>query len=381
MGIVPVGIRGISARVLEWRATWASDPVKRLRFLQRARASPARDPGKFSLVAIAITLAGLAFLGLTWASATLIQPATQPHFVAAAPASPKFDSIPGRVWQVEANDRFELYSNGLRVENQFLTNTQPRAYLSLSRVGMETRQARLRFDPAGIVFHTTESHMAPFEEDQNRTLRRAGEGLLEYVRRKHAYHFVIDRFGRIFRVVQEGDYANHAGHSVWADQTWVYLNLNQSFIGVAFEATSRPGDGSPVNAAQVHAGRILVEMLRARYKIAAGNCVAHAQVSINPFNRRAGYHTDWAANLPFHDLGLSDNYQRPLPSVVLFGFTADDELRSGGALGPAIQAAEDLIEQDAAARGMPLGRYREILQRRYKDAIASVGRQTNVKYQ
>ena len=217
--------------------------------------------------------------------------------------------------------------------------------------------------------------MAPFEEDQNGTLQRAGEGLLEYVRRNHSYHFVIDRFGRVFRIVREGDYANHAGHSVWADQAWVYLNLNQSFFGIAFEAKSRPEDGPPVNPAQVHAGRILVEMLRARYKIAAENCVAHAQVSINPTNRRAGYHTDWAANLPFHELGLSDNYQHPLPSVTLFGFTGDD------ALGPALRAGEDQVRREAAARGMTLDRYREVLQRKYKDAIASVGRPTNVKYQ
>lgn len=286
---------------------------------------------------------------------------------------------------MEATDRFELFSNGLQVENQFQTSTQPRAYLCLPRDSMETSPARLRFDPAGIVFHTTESHMAPFEEEQNGTLRRAGEGLLEFVRRNHSYHFVIDRFGRVFRVVREGDYANHAGHSVWADQSWIYINLNQSFIGVAFEATSRPGDGPPVNPAQVHAGRILVEMLRARYKIPAVNCVTHAQVSINPTNRRAGYHTDWAANLPFHDLGLSDNYLRPLPSVALFGFTADG-LGTGDALGPALEAAEDLIRRDAAAHGMPPQRYREILQRRYKDAIASVGRSNmgrpnNVKYQ
>jgi hypothetical protein len=284
------------------------------------------------------------------------------------------------VWVVESNDRFDLYSNGLRVENQFVTNTQPRAYLSLSREGMDTHPARLRFDPVGIVFHTTESHMAPFEEDQNGTLRRAGEGLLEFVRRNHSYHFVIDRFGRVFRVVREDDYANHAGHSVWADQNWVYVNLNQSFFGVAFEAKSRPEDGPAVNPAQVHAGRILVEMLRARYKIPAANCVAHAQVSINPSNRRAGYHTDWAAGLPFHDLGLSDNYQRPLPSVTLFGFTGD-ELRTAGGLRPALQAAEDVVRREAAARGMPLERYREVLQKRYKDAIASVGRPTNVKYQ
>jgi hypothetical protein len=358
--------------VLEWRAAWCSDPVKRLRFLQRARASPKSASRMLGL--LAITLA-LAFLGLAWASTALRSTPAQQHVAALPHLSQKFEPIPGRVWLVESNDRFELFSNGLRVENQFLTSTQPRAYLSLSREGMDTRPARLRFDPAGIVFHTTESHMAPFEEDQNGTLRRAGEGLLEYVRRNHSYHFVIDRFGRVFRIVREGDYANHAGHSVWADQTWVYLNLNQSFFGLAFEAKSRPEDGPPVNPAQVHAGRILVEMLRARYKIAAENCVAHAQVSINPTNRRAGYHTDWAANLPFHDLGLSDNYQHPLASVTLFGFTGDD------ALGPALRAGEDQVRREAAARGMPLDRYREVLQRKYKDAMASVGRTTNVKYQ
>ena len=351
----------MSARVVEWRAALCFDPVKRLRFLQRARASPKRATGVWSLL--------LVTLGLALASAPLVQPVwrlttpPQPRFTATLHLPQKPEVAPGRIWLVETNDRFELYSNGLQVQDQFVTGTQPRVYLALQRDGMDTHSSKLRFDPAGIVFHTTESHIAPFEEDQNGTLRRAGEGMLEYVRRNHSYHFVIDRFGRVFRIVRESDYANHAGHSVWADQSWIYLNLNQSFFGVAFEATSRPEDrGLPVNAAQVHAARILIEMLRARYKIEASNCVAHAQVSVNPSNHRAGYHTDWAANLPFHDLGLSDNYQRPLPSVMLFGFVADD-------------AAEAMLQQEAAARGMPVGRYREILQRRYKDAMASLGRQ------
>ena len=83
-------------------------------------------------------------------------------------------------------------------------------------------------EPAGIVFHTTESHLAPSEEDQNQMLRSAGEGLLEYVRRRRAYHFVIHRFGRVFRIVRESDPANEAGNSVWVDQDWVYVNLNRS---------------------------------------------------------------------------------------------------------------------------------------------------------
>jgi N-acetyl-anhydromuramyl-L-alanine amidase AmpD len=45
-------------------------------------------------------------------------------------------------------------------------------------------------------------------------LKRIGESLLAYVRRKQAYNFVIDRFGRVYRVVPESDAANHAGNSI-----------------------------------------------------------------------------------------------------------------------------------------------------------------------
>lgn len=378
--------------MLEWRAACMSDPVERLRFLRVDRSRPRRSQIRWPKLAITTGLAflGIALVGMTWASSAFVPPvwrrapSPKPRLTPALHPTTTPPASPARVWVVEANDRFELYSNGLRVENQFLTTTEPRAYLAFSREVLDTRHARLRLDPVGIVFHTTESHMAPFEEGQNRSLRRAGEGMLEYVRRNHSYHFVIDRFGRVFRIVREADYANHAGHSVWADQTWIYLNLNQSFFGVAFEAKSRPEDaGQPVNPAQVHTARILIEMLRARYQIAAANCVAHAQVSVNPSNRRAGFHTDWASNLPFHDLGLSDNYQRPLPSVLLFGFAADTLLANlgGDTLEPALEAGEATLRQEAEARGMPLEHYREILQKRYKDAVASLGRASNVKFE
>jgi len=176
-------------------------------------------------------------------------------------------------------------------------------------------------------------------------------------------------------VVRESDYDNHAGHSVWADASWVYINLNQSFFGVAFEAQSRSGEeDSTVNAAQLHAGRILTDMLRVRYGIASANCVAHAQVSVNPANLRAGYHTDWAAHLPFHELGLDDNYGRPLASVVLFGFGVDSLLENAGGdpLRQSLQSAEEQVREEAASRGIPVDRYREFLRKRYKDAIVAL---------
>ena len=113
----------------------------------------------------------------------------------------------------------------------------------------------------------------------------------------------------MFRIVNESDTADHAGHSVWADDRYFYVNLNESFIGISFEAQTgagqRPG---PCGDAQVRGAAMLTEMLRSRYKIPGRNCVTHAQVSVNPSNMQIGYHVDWASIFPFEKLGLPDNY-------------------------------------------------------------------------
>jgi hypothetical protein len=369
-------MRSALVRTLEWRAGRFSDPAKRLRFLRRkvAQAGCPRKCLRYryarylrSLSAIAITF--LVMLTNTHTTAVLPQialrePAARAH-------------IKSHIWLVQTTPQFDLYSNGLRIEERYTTSTARRRYIAFrsSYSSSIVEAAEWRSDPAGIVYHTTESHLAPFEEDQNRSLRRAGEGLLEYVSRRRSYHFVIDRFGRVFRVVRESDYANHAGNSIWADQFWIYINLNQSFLGVAFEARSKPDGLKPaVNSAQVYAGRILTEMLRARYGIPGSNCVAHAQVSVNPKNHGVGYHLDWAANLPFAQLGLADNYKLALPSVKLFGFQPPDALRQAGAnsIAQGLQAAEIELRADGAAQNLPVGRYREKLQKRYRDAIRAL---------
>ena len=120
-------------------------------------------------------------------------------------------------------------------------------------------------------------------------LKKIGESLLEYVRRKQAYNFVIDRFGRVYRVVAEDQAANHSGYSVWADENWFYINLNESFLGISFEAASPPSQREPqISPAQVRSAAMLIEMVRCRYHIPASNCVTHAQVSVNPANMRGG---------------------------------------------------------------------------------------------
>ena len=375
--IRPDVFRGMALRVKEWRAARLQDPVARLQFLQGKKASP--SPAKRSaalrhLPAPAITI-GLALTGAMilrpWAPSHAARATSQPRVIREQ-SSPLNPNAPSRVWLVETTRQSDLYSNGLRVENQFEVATAARNYLAYARTNTGTLSGTWRSKPAGIVFHTTESHLSPFEERQNGMLRREGEGLLEYVSRQRSYHFVIDRFGRVFRVVQESDYANHAGNSIWADDDAIYLNLNQSFFGVAFEAQTNPtGAALPANPAQIHAARILVEMLRARYAIPAANCVTHAQVSVNPSNGRAGYHTDWAANLPYADLGLSDNYQHPLPSVALFGFQADDALlQAGGApLQAAVDAADSSVQREADLRKLPVERYRRTLLEQYRQAV------------
>src|SRR5205085_5091617 len=112
---------------------------------------------------------------------------------------------------------------------------RPRAHYPIFPLTGGTTANKSRSTPVGIVFHTTESHLVPFEEDENRRLKQLGRNLLDVIRRQRSYHYVIDRFGRVFRVVEESDAANHAGFSIWADAAGIYVNLNDSFLGVSFE--------------------------------------------------------------------------------------------------------------------------------------------------
>src|SRR5262249_53702875 len=146
----------------------------------------------------------------------------------------------------EQTKGYDLYSNGLRIENELAVSNKPRSYRPVSR---DTESfGPLRTQPAGIVFHTTESDQAPFDPTQSHALMRIGHELLLFVRNKQAYHFVIDRFGRVHRIVVESDAANHAGNSIWADSDWAYVALNDSFIGVAFESRTRSDQQSITEA-------------------------------------------------------------------------------------------------------------------------------------
>jgi hypothetical protein len=358
---------------VDWLAGRIHDPVTRLRFLQAVgppadvveKSGLARFAWPFVLFTVAI---GLALVQTGGERHPVVKPARPVAVIHPAP-NESFSSI----WLVENAGGSDLYSNGLRIDNRFVVANHPRAYLVVSRKpGGKTIR---RTEPAGIVYHATESQLVPFEPDQNRALQRIGESLLEYVRRKRAYHFLIDRFGRVFRVVAESDSANHAGNSVWADEEFFYINLNQSFFGIAIEAQTHPGpDEGRISPAQSRAVAMLTEILRSRYQVRAGNCVTHAQVSVNPANMEVGYHTDWASGFPFTQLGLPDNYARPLPALWAFGFGFDQEFseRAGDRLTVGVQAGEAQLADAAAEAGVSPRDYRRGLQREYRMRLAEV---------
>lgn len=356
------------------------DPVWRLRYLQSVARAPAqvcrwrsrKIIGLLIFLALGMVAAPLSLRMLGAANAAspalAVQPTPPPTHRVEPVAAPLAD-----VWLVEKAKDSEAYSNGLRVENQYAVSHRPRRYVAFSMADADGNSGETRTDPAGIVYHTTESLQAPFESSRNNQLKRVGESLLDYVRRRRCYNFLIDRFGRVFRIVNEGDAADHAGHSVWADDRYFYVNLNDSFIGISFEAqTGAPEVRTGAGNAQVLAASMLTEMLRSRYKIPGGNCVTHAQVSVNPSNMQIGYHVDWASSFPFERLGLPDNYATPSPAISLFGFAFDAsfEQRAGVRLAAGARLADRGLVERAQAAHLTLAAHRSTLHRRYSKLMA-----------
>lgn len=373
--------------VIEWRAETIRDPLERLRFLRNtvdaqaieppvARAHPMR-PSRRGMIRAAMAVAALLTILVFMASPT-VSTSTGDYrrqFLMPPPAPQPPGEEAQNVWQVEIKPDYETYSNGLRIEKAYETSGNLRVpYPVYPRRDPQLASAEMRSGPAGIVYHTTESHMAPFEPEETGQMRRIGASVLDLVRRNHCYHYVVDRFGRVFRVVSEGDVANHAGLSIWADEKYAYVNLNASFLGVSFETETRPGDENPeISPAQIHSARILTDMLRYKYAIPAGNCVTHAQVSVNPTNMRIGYHTDWAGNFPFAEIGLGDNYKEPLASVFAFGFDYDGVFvqSTGRRLWQGLRASDEQVTLQASSLGMPVVAYKRLLRQRYEKILAA----------
>jgi hypothetical protein len=225
--------------------------------------------------------------------------------------------------------------------------------------------------------------------EMNRSILKYSNRLIKYLLRKKSYHFFIDRFGRVYRLVQEDHAAFHAGNSIWADEEKIYLNLNHAFIGICFEGKDfeeinirrqkkgqttnskssliKPTGISSFNEAQLRSGKELTDWLRVKYNIPQHNCVPHALISVNPDKMLIGWHLDLSRGFPFAEFGLSDKYQEPLPSMVEFGFLYDSYFEKifNGDLWRGIRSSEEILQRQAGNSGMSFTEYRKSLQRRF----------------
>jgi hypothetical protein len=367
---------GFQSFLIEAKLRRFRDPIQKLSYLQRMTGAASKPGIRFISACLRVALFVLIFLGVriqTVTDANASLPREKQESDRSSLRSRPI--VPGSIWLVEKRRDYEAYSNSLRIENRYLAPNQARSYVTFREGQLPDKVSARSSQPAGIVFHTSESVQAPLVSDQNDNLARIGRGLLEYVSRHHAYHFVIDRFGRVFRIVPETDSANHAGYSVWADQGKIYVNLNHSFLGVSFEAhTADIDQGCYLTPAQIHSGHLLVQMLVSKYNIPLTNCITHAQVSVNPDSMIISYHTDGSGDFPFRELGLPDNYSLPVPSIFIFGFDFDPSVltSTGFRMWKGLLLADEQLRLEAESHQISLGQYKQKLREKYRTSIATL---------
>jgi len=360
------------ARPLFSRNPWgALDPPRRSRPPLPRRARRTVNAAALLLMAAA----GLALAGYPLRRSTepLVSAVATPRPVATAQARldpPRGGLSPERIWLVDSGAAFELYSNGLRIDTTWAVRGEPRRYRVFTLGGGMGEELHDR--PIGIVYHTSESDIWPLEESFNQKLRDSSQDLLRYLRRNQVYHYLVDRFGRVYRVVEEKDKANHAGMSVWGQGDRIYLNLNGPTIGVSFETRWEGGRALPITRAQLEAGRSLSDYLRHKWQIAPELCVTHGLASVNPKKHLIGHHLDWARGFPFDAFSLPDQYQVESPAVRL-GFAWDERfLAVMNEPWPGAKQAADRLAAEAAANGRSVDEERKERVRAYDRWLAEL---------
>lgn len=374
---VPKVARPLVYRYLGWRG---------LTLIKGAHASRVRQAarGKIATLQVAIVLAGGGLLlgasyGTIRLAATLtgnappvearVKDAPLPVPAPSPPPVPTKEpevvtERPNSIWLVEKGRDHELYSNGLRIDTSQRVRGVRRSFFPIDEIAGTLLPAAT--EPVGIVFHTTESDILSLEPSNNSSLLRNSKNLVAYIKRNEFYHYLIDRFGRVYQILNDDSRANHAGNSVWSNEGRVYMNLNHAFFGVSFESRFAPDGPLPLTEAQLQAGRLLTDHLVRRYDLDPRMCVGHGIVSVNPKTRKIGHHVDWAKNFPFKTFGLPDAYEVEPASVRLFGFGYDEDLAKAiGQPWPGVFKAEAELERDALKSGRSTDDLRLSLERRF----------------
>ena len=172
--------------------------------------------------------------------------------------------------------------------------------------------------------------------------------------RTSVYHYLIDRFGRVFRVVEEKDKANHAGH----------LGLERGRPRLP-EPERRHDRASRSRRAGRAAGRCRSRAPSSRrgaaspttcahkWSIAPEMCVTHGLASVNPKKHLIGHHLDWARGFPFAAFGAARPVRRALAGrgPLRLRLRRAIPRRCWASRGRACAQAERQLAAEAAARG------------------------------
>jgi hypothetical protein len=359
-----------ASRLDRARALFSGNPNGALNAPPRRRAAvaPRARRAVHWAAALLVVATGLALAAYPRSRPPGPEPATQLSPVAEHLPVPLEGLPPQGVWLVDSGEDWELFSNGLRIDTTYAVAGEPRRYRSFS---LDGEMGEVLHRPSGLVYHTSESDIWPLKESFNEKLRDSSQNLLRYLRRRHVYHYLVDRFGQAFRVVEEADRANHAGMSIWRTGERVWLNLNGPTIGICFETRWEGGRALPITRAQLEAGRRLTDYLRDKWSIAPEMCVTHGLVSVNARRHLIGHHVDWARGFPFEAFGLPDLYGRPAPAVALFGFDHDEQfLEVMGEPWPGVLAAERELAEEAVRTGRTVEDVRRERSKRYDGWLA-----------
>ena len=92
---------------------------------------------------------------------------------------------------------------------------------------------------------------------------------------KVSSHFVINRNGKIYRLVQDDQIAWHAGKSCWGK----YKNLNKNSIGIELVNKGHEFDYTNFKKKQLSSLIKICKILIKKYKIKKRNIVGHSDIS------------------------------------------------------------------------------------------------------
>ncbi|MFH2066428.1 MAG: peptidoglycan recognition family protein [Pseudomonadota bacterium] len=413
---------------IEALACSISDPVQKLRFIQRAidqyheksrlRRAAARlhssgylaGVGLFLILLCGAVMLVFPFKGIpgnhpqTFKEPQIFHavPYPEPARAEKNPSSPRLDQedreqffppetpkyLDKLIWMVEKTDDAEFYSNRLEINTKHTIENVPRGYYLFPR-GEEAflQQGVFTGQINGILYHASESDVFAYRPEMTQSIKEYSRLLIRYLNKKKAYHYFIDRFGKVYRLIQEDHAAFHSGNSIWVDDRFLYLDLNHAFIGICFEGKdfetmdpSRiqsngenqpaivPMERSSINEAQLISGKELTDWLRVKYKIPQHNCIPHGLASVNPYDQLIGHHLDLSHGFPFGFFEISNKYEEPIPAITEFGFTYDNYFMEifQGKLWPGIAMSEKIILMRAGEKQMSVADYRKLLNERFK---------------